>query len=607
MRNLSLGVKLLGLFGLLLLLVFGVVTLYISRNVRSDFVQEATNRASDGLEAMRWLIEHKPTPHGERELQEWVTQIGKRLHFRVTYIHEGRVVADSEVPFEKLEGLDDHAGRPEVLQAREQGIGTSIRFSRTLGKELLYAAMPVEPTPGAPGGVLRLAIPISDIQARYQEFIPQAFLFMLAVFAVAGVLGLFIIRRMSASIQTFAHTAQQIGEGDYSKRIWSVPGKEFTPLMRAVNTMSVNIQSHIEGLQDAKGELEALFNGMSSGAMILGRDGLVESWNRALEELFPDMGDATGKTPLEVTMQPGLRKMAEAMRTSPEGTTRMDLQFDAPRRKVLHATLVPFRTPKGVRKIVILFHDITEIKRLERVRQDFMINITHEIRTPITSIHGYAETLLDNPDIKPVDRDRFLGIILENSRHMAEMVKKLLSLAKLDAESAPKLEPVSLREQLLMAVRTLSQPIETRGVRVLDELPETPLFVKATKVGLFEVLVNLLENAVTYGPEKGDITVSIRTGEDKDVVLQITDQGEGIPGIFKDRIFERFFRIEEGRSMDKGRYGLGLAICRQLVTGFGGSIWLESPADPFKRTGTRFCVSLRPCEPRDDSEEGARA
>lgn len=592
MKTPSLFGKLLLVFGLLMLLAFSIVAFVFSRNLREDFVQEATERARHGLAAVHWIMEQHHGFADEGELDAWITGIGKRLHFRITYINDGRVMADSDVAFAGLAGLDDHGIRPEVQQALRDGFGTSIRDSRTVGKELLYAAMPVSGAGGMPGGVLRLAVPISDIEGRYQRMIPRVYTFMVLAFCVAGLLAGLFIRRMSASIQALSRTAQQIGEGDYARRIASVPGREFAPLMLAVNSMAGNIQEHITRLEDAKGELEALFNGMASGVMILGSDSRIESWNKPLAEMFPDMGDARGQTPLEVTMQPELRKLVEAMRTSPEGTSRMSSQFATRERKVLQAVLVPFRTPKGVRKIVIVFHDITEIKRLERVRQDFMVNITHEIRTPVTSIQGYAETLLDNPGIDPGQRHSFLQTIHDNARHMSEMVTRLLSLARLDAETRNEMESVPLREQLLQAMRTLEQEAGEKGVEIVDALPPAPLFVQATKAGLFELLVNLLENAVAYGPANSTVTVAAEAAQDA-VLLRVTDQGEAIPGFYKERIFERFFRIDPAQKVEKGRYGLGLAICRQIVTSFGGSIWLESPLDSGTGTGNVFCVSLK--------------
>lgn len=259
---------------------------------------------------------------------------------------------------------------------------------------------------------------------------------------------------------------------------------------------------------------------------------------------------------------------------------------------MLQAVLVPFRTPKGVRKIVIVFHDITEIKRLERVRQDFMVNITHEIKTPVTSIQGYSETLLDNPDIDPEHRRTFLRTIHDNARHMDEMVTRLLSLAKLDAEIKTEMEPVSLRQQLQLALRTLEQAARKKGVTIVDALPEEQLLVQATRSGLFEVLVNLLDNAVAYGPENNTVTVTAKETRDG-VLLRVMDTGEAISSFYKERIFERFFRIDPAQKVQKGRYGLGLAICRQIVTGFGGTIWLDSPLDSESGMGNAFCVSLK--------------
>jgi len=594
MKNPTLGLRLLAIFGLLLLFVFVIVSVFLNRNMRQDSVRAAEEQARHGLDALQWIIGNHHAA-GPRDFQRWITGIGRGFDFRITYIHEGQVIADSEVPFENLPNLDDHSTRPEVVQAREEGRGASVRYSSTLGRELIYAAVPMAATASAPEGILRVAIPVSDVEKRYQAVLQRMFWFMLLLFAAAAGVALLLLRRVSASLTGFAQTVRRIGEGDYAQRIDSVPGREFAPLVQAVNVMSGKIQAHVASLKDAKGELEALFDGMASGVMILDQKGRIESWNPALAAMFPDMGQARGQTVLEATMQPGLQKLATSLLESPQGTQRMSSRLQTRERRELQAVLVPYRTPGGVRKIVIVFHDITEVRRLERVRQDFMVNITHEIRTPVSSIQGYAETLLDQPDMEAGTRQGFLEVIHKNARHMGHMVEKLLSLARLDAEGEVELEPVDLRETLVTATRTLAQKTQARGVTIRDALPESLPTVMATPPGLLEVLLNLLENAIVYGPEHAEVTVSAEPAG-QDCVVSVIDQGQGVPERFRERVFERFFRVDGARNVKEGRYGLGLAICRQLVESFGGRIWLESLLDAGQGAGTalRFSLSLSP-------------
>lgn len=591
MKDISLGVKLLALLGLLLLTTFLLLAFFFSRNMHQDFVAEAKRRAKNGLNAVEWLLERQRFAD-EKALQNWVAELGKRLGVRITCIQKGTVVADSEVAFARLETMDDHSTRPEVIQAHEQEIGSSTRYSRTLHRELLYAAATVQAFGNMEGGVLRLAIPISDIQNRYQAVINRIMGFMLLAFCLAGLLMALILRRMSRSIQAFSKTAQQIGNGDYSRRISHMPGREFSPLQHAVNNMAESIQRHIRSLEDAKGELEALFDGMASGVMILGQDGAIESWNRALTEMFPDMNNARGMSVLEATMHPELQKMANSLLQSPQGTERMTTLINTREKKYLQAVLVPYRSPKGVRNIVIVFQDITETRRLERMRHDFMVNITHEIRTPVTSIQGYAETLLDSSDIEEKKRRQFIQTILDNAVQMGEMVKRLLSLARLDEDTPPKTEAVNLKQSLQLVLRTLAPLAEKRSCSILDQLPEPSPMVLATRSGLFEVLMNLLENAVVHGPEQGVITVTAET-RGKRVDLRINDQGSGIPAFLRERIFERFFRADASRTDGKGHYGLGLAICRQLVRSFGADICVDAGMHDGQNSGTTFLVTLK--------------
>ncbi len=590
MKHTSFTTKLLVAFWGVLLLAFFLTALLLSRYVRQDISEAATTRALQALKSLDWSISQRDAFQSAKDFDDWLSEIGNRLQFRITYIDQGRVIADSQVPYASLGKLDDHATRPEIIQALAEGTGTSQRFSKTLNKYLLYAAMRVSGTQGIPSGVLRVAIPLSVMQDKYANIMPHLLGLLALAFCLTSGIGIFMSRRLGRSIRDFTHVAQRIGRGDYQDRLHLAPGREFTPLAEAINTMAEQIQKHIHSLEEKKGELEALFNGLTSGVMILNKVGRIESWNHALETFYPDMGNARGKTPLEATMQPELQELTDKMKSSSQTSGKLETQLQTQGKKLLHAILMFFQTPRGVRKIVIVLHDITELKRLERVRQDFMANISHEIRTPVTCIKGYAETLLDQPGLPKETEEKFLRTILENADHMGNLVAKLLALSKLDAQIQNALEPVSIQDTLDAALRTLSQTLEAREMTVIDEFSEEAVLVQATKAGLFEVLVNLLENAVNYGTDGMNIFVGA-TRKNGTVILYVKDQGPGIPEVYRERIFERFFRVESGRKGSKGHYGLGLAICRQIIAGFGGEIRIECPKDD--AIGTIFYVTLQ--------------
>ena len=577
-------------FWLVLLLAFFLTALLLSRYVSQDVTEAATTRALQALESLDWSISQRKSFESAKEFDDWLSEIGRRLQFRITYVDQGRVIADSQVPFASLDKLDNHGTRPEIIQALQQGRGTSQRFSKTLNKDLLYAAKNVAGTGGIPPGVLRVAIPLSVMQEKYAKIMPHLLGLLALAFCLTSGIGIIMSRRLGRSIRDFTRVAQRIGRGEYQERLHLAPGREFAPLAEAINTMSEQIQKHIHTLEEKKGELEALFNGITAGVMILNKVGRIESWNHALETLYPKLGNARAKTPLEATMQPELQELTDEIKNSSETSGKLETQLQTQHKKLLHAILMSFQTPRGVRKIVIVLHDITELKRLERVRQDFMANISHEIRTPVTSIKGYAETLLDQPNLPKETEEKFLRIILENADHMGNLVAKLLALSKLDAQIQNALEPVSIKDTLNAALRTLSQKLEAKRISVVDELSDEFPFVRATKAGLFEVLVNLLENAVNYGTDGMSIFVGANRKKDS-VILYVKDQGPGIPEIYRERIFERFFRVESGRKGSKGHYGLGLAICRQIIAGFGGEIRLECPKED--GIGTIFYVSLQ--------------
>lgn len=593
MKHLSFTTKLILAFWFVLFLAFFLTALLLSRYVRQDVVDAATTRAVQALEFLDWGITRQNDFSSSQEFNDWITTAGSRITIRITYVRNGRVLADSQVPFAKLGQLDNHGTRPEIIQALREGHGTSQRFSKTLKTDLLYAAKRVYGTCGVPAGVLRVAIPLSEMQKKYADMMPHLLGLLAIAFCITSALGVFMSRRIGRSIRDFTRIARRIGNGEYHERLHLAPGKEFTPLAEAINTMAKQIETHIGTLEEKKGELEALFNGITAGVMILNQDGRIESWNHALESLYPDLGNCRGKIPLEATMQPEIQELAGTNRTNTTDNEKLEIQLRTHDHRTIHAVRMAFETPGRIRKIVIVLHDITELKHLERVRQDFMTNISHEIRTPVTCIKGYAETLLEQHNLPEETEKNFLLTILDNADHLSDMVERLLSLSKLDAQIETTLEPVALQDSLDEVLRTLMQRMDEKRIRLVNELPDEPVLVLATKTGLFEILVNLLDNAVQYGTEGMCIFVgAVRKNEN--VVLYVRDQGPGIPAAYRDRIFERFFRVENQRKGSKGHYGLGLAICRQIVTGFGGQIRLDYPSD--NETGTVFYLTLRTVE-----------
>ncbi|WP_333506989.1 sensor histidine kinase [Nitratidesulfovibrio sp. 1201_IL3209] len=576
--------------------------LYFDKTLRRDVLLEAKARAAEDVDTTYWLLrEHPPFP-SYRHLNGWVTELSRRTGTRITYIVDGHVTADSDVPYERLSTLEDHANRPEVVEARSGTLGTDVRFSATLGKDLIYAARKVDGIAGLDPGTLRLALPLSvvhDRLDRMEKGLVWAFLFSLLA---SGALGLLVTRPLLRGMETMAMAAQAIGQGEFGRRIRDIPGRELRPLAHAINGMAHNIEQHLHQLNEQKGRLEAVFNGMHEGVMVLDATGRIDSMNRALTAMFTGIGNKLGATPLEATMKPELQRLVDEMLVSPD-PRGASMQTDLGEGRAFEISLVPFRDASGQR-MVLVFHDISEREKLEHIRRDFVANVSHELKTPLTSIKGYAETLLEGPPASPGQMSAFLRTILKNANHMTKMVNSLLVLARSEHKGDKvALTGVDAAEVLRQTLREL-EPVAARKEIVLENgVGATPLPVLADRDGLVEVFRNLLDNAIKYSPPRTRVGVSA-TAADGRVTLCVSDQGPGIPEKSRERIFERFYRLDrDGDGAKNGSAGLGLAICRRIVMSHGGDIWVESPLDAATRTGAAFFVML--FAPRPDDAEDA--
>ena len=573
----------------LLLAGLAVSFVLVARNLENQYMLDAEAASLQKLGAVDWLLRHGPQFENHVQLDAWATELGQRLGVRISYIAEGHVLADSGVSSERLSGLDDHSGRPEVIEALAGGTGVDLRTSHTLGQEMLYVARKVEASPGLPGGVLRLAVPFSDLAA--QAALARSYLFWAFGTALAAtiLLGLLLSRMLMRSINTFTATARDIGQGDYARRIREVPGGEFEPLAEAINAMAKEIEHHVATLTEQQGQLAAMFEGMTEGVLVLDAEGRIVSCNKAWQEMFPAASGPVGLTPLEATRRLEIQDLTESLVGTPSpGVSRGSLELEDHR--ALNMSGVPYQDQHRETKIIVVFHDVTEARRSEEALKTFVANVSHQLRTPLTSIRGYAETLRDNP---PQDRqaaERFLDIIGRNAKHMDSIVSSMLALAKSErAGATAELEPVSLRVVLANAVADLEPLAANRDIHlVTDHAPDIELL--AEPQGLLHVLHNLLHNALKHAPDGS--TIEVRAAcENGEAVVCVLDQGPGIPLEHAQRVFEPFYRVDPNPIDDQGGAGLGLAICRRIMRSLDGDIWLERPASGAE--GSSFCFRLK--------------
>lgn len=575
------------------LLALFLVTTY---EAKDGVLRDAEQRARRELETVKWLVVNHAPFEDARAFDDWGKELGRRMGLRLTFIVDGAVRADSMVPFADLGGLEDHSTRPEVRKAEVNVVITSRRHSDTLDREMIYAATLLPPVSGLPRGVLRLAVPFSELRERLSTILSRALWTMGLALAASGALLLMGMRNLGSSVSAFVELAREIGNGDFSQRIREVPGREFQPLAEAVNAMARRIGRHVGTIEEQGGRLRAMFQGMGEGVLVLDERGRIESFNRALEHLLPEAAQGLGRPPLEAGLPLEIQDASDrvlgmrAAAAQPAEHPGDRLRFTMENGKHLAVSVLPFTGYKGGHKLILVFRDVTTEVEHERALRDFVANASHQLRTPLTSIKGYAETLLDSP---PDDREaaaKFLRIIQRNADHMDGVLTSMLKLARSDRTARADDAPVAVDagEILDAALSDLAPRAEEAGLRIRTELPEGPLLVRAEQEGLLHVFHNLISNAMLYGGDGGVIEIRAEATPEG-WAFSVRDHGPGIPAGLEDKVFERFFRGDPNAIDGRGGAGLGLAICRQIVENYGGSIRAERPEDG---RGARFTFLL---------------
>ncbi len=554
--------------------------------VSEELTASSKQTTSRLLNYVRWKIDHSPVSPGNPAFQNEMTELGTHLDIRITYIQNGKVLADSSIKSSRLPELDDHSNRPEVIAAEAGGTGKNIRYSTTLQKRMLYVAKSM----GKNGEFLRLALPYSIIGERLDRVMLH-FSILLGMLAVgSAILLIFIGKRTTAAVREVSATAQAIGEGDYSKRIRVIPGGEYKLMANSINTMAKKIKGHIRIIEDQRNQLDAMFENMTEGIMVLDPQGKIESVNKSMTELVPNTQEFIGRVPLEVLTRHEIQDAVDRILKHGSEKDSDSLIVDLADGRSMNVTICSYEDYKSRRKLILVFHDISEMRRMEKILRDFVSNASHQLRTPLTSIKGYSETLIDNPPQDPKILTTFLGTILDNANHMSKVITSMFALTRSEY-SGKKLrtKPTNLRKSISLSMANLLSLAENKGIRLSNnEIPN--IYVTGTGEGLVQIFDNLIENAIKYAPENTAVVVHAEI-DAENVVIKVVDEGPGIAPADRECIFERFLKLDEN-AVGHGSSGLGLALCRSLARNFNGDIWVESPVDAATGTGSSFCVKL---------------
>jgi two-component system phosphate regulon sensor histidine kinase PhoR len=498
-------------------------------------------------------------------------RLGAELGVRVTLLaDDGSVVGDSQVALERIGDLAPHADRPEVREALAGRPGRDTRLSTSVGRELTYIALPC-----AGGGAVRVAGERSAVAGAIavlrMRLLAAAALGLLVASGAAWLLS----RSALEPIRKMRRMAASIAGGHLEGRLPTSMGDELSHIAGAINQMAAQLRLRLEEVTQEKEQLRAVLESMVEGVLVVDAKGVVLLANSRLREFYDLTGELRGRPYVEALRDTAVDEvLREAART--DAIITRQLRVGRVVARTLQVQAVRFPAGAAPRAgTVAVFHDISELARLEEVRRDFVANASHELRTPLAAIRGFAETLLAGGELVEAERRSYLEIIDRHAQRLTHIVHDLLELSTIE-RGRIRLAPVELDVGELVAslVRDSGPRFHERRLEIVQQTPDR-VIAWADPHALEQILGNLLDNAVKYTEPGGRIEIRVESGDPK-VRVRVKDTGIGIPEEDLGRIFERFYRVDKARSRALGGTGLGLAIVKHLVQGLGGEISVQS-------------------------------
>jgi two-component system phosphate regulon sensor histidine kinase PhoR len=511
----------------------------------------------------------------------------------VTFLNaEGAVIGDSDVPLAGLDAVENHRNRPEVAAALAGGGDAATRYSATIHQRLMYAAVPMK-MPDGTRGAARVAVPLDEVAAaiaRLRRILWAALAIALMVAVLASSAA---AQMLSAALRRMTEVARRMAAGDLDVRVRPVGTDEVAELARALDAMAGSLTSTLTTLRAERDLLGLILQSMQEGVLVLDSDSRMLLVNPALRATLKIAPNAEGRAALELIRNADLQSILERAQTGRGPVTgEIETTGTQARRLLVHAASLPTLAgkPQG---LLAVFVDVSEIRRLESLRKDFVANVSHELRTPITAVRSAVDTLRLTLTGDPSASERFVDIIDRNAQRLGALVEDLLDLSRIESkEYRPEAKPVSLRlvsEQVLTMLRTR---MEEKRLDVGNEIPADLPHARADRRALEQVFTNLLDNAIKYCPQGASIRLRARPA-DGGLRIEVADTGPGIEPRHQPRLFERFYRVDSGRSRDMGGTGLGLSIVKHLIEAMSGAIGVESTPG----RGATFWFTLPAAEP----------
>lgn len=571
------------LFPYLILVLLLIISLefYLSSVIKNNYI----SGLKESLTIQAYLIAEQIPSSFSQNLDDFCRRYKLKTGARVTIIDgSGRVLGDSDEPSDKME---NHSDRPEIKDAAVGDIGSSVRFSKTVQRELFYLAIAINKGPNQ--RFLRLSVPLHDINAEINRVRMRIIIATLISLFIIILIGLMQGKRITKSIKEIATFTKEVASGNLRRRLLLKGKDELGELAGNVSDMAQELNRRLIQSEEGKLKMEAILRNMSDGLMLTDTKGRIQLTNSAAKSFFAIESDIEGRTLMETLRKSELMEVVEKVVESGQ-TQSHEIDVTHPKELFLMTTAAPFLVKGEVSGVILAFHDITRLRQLEEVRKDFVANVSHEIKTPITAIKGFAETLLEGAIDDRENAPKFLEAIKNHSERLNSLVNDLLTLSRIElGDIKIDKEDVDLDDVVDTVFAILRDKARSKGLYLKKEIPPEILEIKADRDRLIQILLNLVDNGIKF-TEDGGIKIKVQSSMFKIqkeeigvssspgdfIEITVEDSGIGIPKKHISRLGERFYRVDRARSRELGGTGLGLAIVKHLVKAHGWEMEIES-------------------------------
>jgi two-component system phosphate regulon sensor histidine kinase PhoR len=562
-------------FFLSTLLALAVTAWYANHSLQSFYKEQVASELLTRANILASELDAHFLANDAAQADQHCKDFGRLTQTRVTVIlPDGKVIGDSD---HDIATMENHSNRPEIAEALTGKTGNSERFSDTIRRTLMYLAIPVRQD-GRIVAVARASLPLSDIDWTLHSVYRHIALGAAMAAVFFAVIAYYFARRISRPIADMRVAAERLAHGDLNARVVLPRDEEMQSLARTLNQMAAQLGERLETITRKSDEQKAVFSSMVEGVLAVDGEGRILELNAAavrVLDLAPEQ--VLGRSIQEAVRNVDLQKFISDTLTVGGPTEAEIILYGTDERFLqLHGTSLTDSAGKSMGALVVL-NDITRLKRLETVRRDFVANVSHELKTPITALRGCVETLSDSTHRTPADDERFIAMMGRQVERLGAIVEDLLSLSRIEHDAEHKripLESGAVCDVLRKAAQVFAKAADAKGIHVSVECPGD-LIVPINSPLLEQAVGNLIDNAIKYSGERTNVLVSGMVSG-RDIEIRVTDQGPGIEKKHLSRIFERFYRIDSARSRALGGTGLGLAIVRHIVLAHSGQVSVES-------------------------------